>query len=105
MSARAKLSDEAISTFLASRSGWSVSAGSPNAVEKTFTFKDYPSGIAFVVRVAFAAEKRDHHPDLHVHWGRVRVDWSTHDAGGISARDTELAAIADRLYQESPPGG
>jgi 4a-hydroxytetrahydrobiopterin dehydratase len=56
------------------------------------------------VRLAFAAEKRDHHPDLHVLWGRVRVDWSTHDAGGITALDTELAEIADRIYQAQPTG-
>ena len=105
MTNRDKLPDEALQSFLEANAGWSrIDEPSP-ALSKTFSFKDYAAGIAFVVRLAFAAEKRDHHPDLHVHWGRVRVDWSTHDAGGISARDTEMAAIADRLYQESLPGG
>ena len=99
---RAKLSDEAVSAFLSAHPGWSR-LGEP-ALSKTFSFRDYAAGIAFVVRLAFAAEKRDHHPDLHVHWGRVRVDWSTHDAGGITAVDIEMAETADRIYQAHATG-
>jgi 4a-hydroxytetrahydrobiopterin dehydratase len=104
MAKRDKLTDEALRAFLSASSGWSrIDEPSP-ALSKTFPFQDYAAGIAFVVRLAFAAEKRDHHPDLQVHWGRVRVDWSTHDAGGISAVDIELAEIADRIYQASSTG-
>lgn len=98
MSMRTKLSDEALAAFISSQSGWSVSESRPPAIEKTFTFKDYPSGIAFVVRLAFAAEKREHHPDLEVHWGKVKVAWSTHDAGGITSVDAEMAEATDKLY-------
>jgi 4a-hydroxytetrahydrobiopterin dehydratase len=109
MSNRDKLTDDAIAAFLSSHPGWAcegasgpardaMSAAGLQSLVKTFSFKDYASGIAFVVRLAFAAEKRDHHPDLAVHWGKVRVTWSTHDSGGVTGVDTEMAEIADRLY-------
>ncbi len=64
---------------------------------RTFSFDSYAAGIAFVVRLGFAAEARDHHPDLHVGFRKVKVAWSTHDAGGITALDTEMAARAEAL--------
>jgi 4a-hydroxytetrahydrobiopterin dehydratase len=104
MANRDKLPDEAVGAFLSANPGWSRLSEPGPALSKTFSFKDYAAGIAFVVRLAFAAEKRDHHPDLQVHWGRVRVDWSTHDAGGITEVDVEMAAVADRIYQADPTG-
>jgi 4a-hydroxytetrahydrobiopterin dehydratase len=112
MGNRDKLTDDAIAAFVLSHPGWTCEGASGaqsdamsaaglqafQALVKTFSFKDYASGIAFVVRLAFAAEKRDHHPDLAVHWGKVRVTWSTHDAGGVTGVDTEMAEVADRLY-------
>jgi 4a-hydroxytetrahydrobiopterin dehydratase len=100
MASREKLSDESLTTVLSTRSGWSASAsaGAPAAIEKTFSFKDYPSGVAFVVRVGFAAEKRDHHPDIYLGWGKVRVGWSTHDAGGVTEVDVEMADVTERIY-------
>lgn len=103
MSTREKLSQEVISAFTSARSGWSAApptadAGEPASLTKTFTFKDYASGVAFAVRVAFAAEKRDHHPDMLLSWGRVRVAWSTHDAGGVTQLDADMADATDRLY-------
>jgi 4a-hydroxytetrahydrobiopterin dehydratase len=97
MSKRQKLSDEAIAAFVGSHPGWERAAGPPEALARTFTFDDYAAGIAFVVRVGFAAEARDHHPDLLVGWRRVRVAWSTHDAGGITALDAEMAERTDAL--------
>ncbi|MCK6589790.1 MAG: 4a-hydroxytetrahydrobiopterin dehydratase [Polyangiaceae bacterium] len=105
MAKRDKLLDEAVQEFLSANAGWSrIDEPSP-ALTKTFLFKDYASGVAFVVRLAFAAEKHDHHPDLHVHWGRVRVDWSTHDAGGITSLDIQMAAVTEQIYQATPAGG
>ncbi len=77
-----------------SQRGWRATE---SALEKSFTFESYGDGIAFVVAVGFSAEKRDHHPDLHVGWARVRVIWSTHDAGGTTVMDAELATETDRL--------
>ena len=97
MSKRQKLSDEAIAAFVGGHPGWERAEGPPEALVRSFTFDDYAAGIAFVVRVGFAAEARDHHPDLFVGWRRVRVAWSTHDAGGITALDTEMAERTDAL--------
>ena len=94
MTKRDLLSDTAISEFLTSHPGWERDGG---ALARTFAFDSYAAGIAFVVKVGFAAEARDHHPDLFVGWRKVKVAWSTHDAGGITALDTELAARCDEL--------
>ncbi len=95
MSKRERLSEQAIEAFVSSHPGWEQ-AGS--ALAKTFAFDDYASGLGFAVRLGCAAEKRDHHPDLHIGWGKVRVIWSTHDAGGVTSLDTEMAELSDRLH-------
>jgi len=95
MAKRDKLSDEAIQAFVSGHEGWSASNG---ALVKTFGFKHYGAAMGFAVHLGFAAEKRDHHPELHVSWGKVRVEWSTHDAGGITDVDREMAELTDKLY-------
>jgi 4a-hydroxytetrahydrobiopterin dehydratase len=96
MSKREKLSDEAVAAFLAGHPGWEQ-VSTPPSLAKTFTFDDYAAGIAFAVRLGFAAEAKDHHPDIHIGWRRVKVGWSTHDAGGITALDTEMAERTEAL--------
>src|SRR5262249_2006787 len=95
MTAREKLSDEAIAAFLAKAPGWERRDG---ALARTFTFKDYGGGVAFAVRVALAAERRDHRPASGIFWGRVTVAWSTHDAGGLTSLDVEMAKRSDEIY-------
>ena len=65
---------------------------------KYFRFRHYGACIAFVVQVGFAAERADHHPELVVSYGEVRVLFTTHDAGGITSRDTEMAVLVDKLH-------
>ena len=89
-----KLEDAAVDAFLKSHDGWSRVG---NAIARAYTFADFSSALGFVVRVGLAAEKRDHHPDIELGWGKARVLWSTHDAGGISALDLELAERTDSL--------
>ncbi len=96
MTKRDQLSPAAIATFLTNHTGWEHKDG---ALVKTFAFDDYPGGIAFVVQTGFAAEKRNHHPDLTVTYGKVEVRWSTHDAGGVTALDGEMAELSDRLQR------
>jgi 4a-hydroxytetrahydrobiopterin dehydratase len=96
MGTRQRLSDEVVEAFLAGHPGW-ARAGGAEALSRTFSFDDYAAGIAFAVQVAFAAEARDHHPDIHIGWRRVQVAWSTHDAGGITALDVEMAERTDQL--------
>jgi 4a-hydroxytetrahydrobiopterin dehydratase len=98
MSKRGKLEADRIEAFVATHPGWEVvDAG----LVKTFAFPRYAACIGFAVEVAFAAEKKDHHPDLTVTWGKVTVRWSTHDAGGITLLDTEMAEATQGLFDRS----
>ena len=84
----AKLSDAEITAGLSALPGW---AREGDQIVKTFDCGSFPGAVAFVVRIGFFAERADHHPDLDVRWKRVRVALSTHDAGGLTAKDLELA--------------
>jgi 4a-hydroxytetrahydrobiopterin dehydratase len=87
-----KLSEDEISQFLSLNTGWTRDG---NLLSRSFAFPSYAESVSFAVAVAMAAEKRDHHPDIVLSWGRVEVRWSTHDAGGITALDTEMARKTD----------
>ena len=95
MSKRDKLSAAGIETFVTNHDGWEHK---DNALVKTFAFDDYAGGIAFVVHVGLAADKCDHHPDLVVGYRKVEVHWSTHDAGGVTGVDVEMAELCDRCH-------
>jgi len=84
----AKLSDAEITTGLATLPDWTREG---DEIVKTFDCGTFPGAIAFVVRIGFFAEQADHHPDLDVRWKRVRVALTTHDAGGLTANDLDLA--------------
>ena len=94
MSRPSRLSDAEITTRLASIPGWSLSDG---RLRREFVFRDFSEAFGFMARVALAAEKMDHHPDWSNVWNRVVVELSTHDAGGITTFDFELAAAMNRL--------
>lgn len=79
---------------LAALSGWKHAA---KALSKTFAFPDYYRTMAFVNAVAFIAHRQDHHPDLSVHYNRVDVVYSTHDAGGVTLNDCICAAKVESL--------
>jgi 4a-hydroxytetrahydrobiopterin dehydratase len=82
------LSDAEIELGLTSLAGWTREGA---AIAKTYVFPGFPPAIAFVMRVAFLAEAMNHHPDLDIRWAKVRVGLSTHEAGGITAKDMVLA--------------
>ena len=88
MVAVATLTDAEITTGLAMLPGW---AREGDEIVKTFDCGTFPAAIAFVVRIGFFAERVDHHPDLDVRWKRVRVALTTHDAGGLTGKDLDLA--------------
>jgi 4a-hydroxytetrahydrobiopterin dehydratase len=68
------------------------------AIVREWTFADFAGAIAFVNRVAEAAEAANHHPDILVHgWNKVRLELSTHSEGGLTEADFELAARIDQL--------
>jgi 4a-hydroxytetrahydrobiopterin dehydratase len=65
-------------------------------LSKTFLFPDFQTALDFVNRVGAMAEREGHHPDIHLTWGRVDIETSTHDAGGLTESDFILAAKVDR---------
>ena len=89
-----KLSDIEIQRALGSLNGWTRKGES---LVKTFAFPTFMSGIAFVDRVAVAAEKMDHHPDLDIRYTKIAVTLSTHSAGGITVHDVNLAREMEKL--------
>ena len=70
--------------------GWAAAEGR-DAITRTFQFKDFNAAFGFMTRAALAAEKLDHHPEWFNVYNRVEVTLTTHDAGGLSQRDVELA--------------
>ena len=79
-------------------SGWVVEeAGGHQQLAKEFRFKDFLGAVDFVNRLTPVAEAAGHHPDLLVGWGRVRVQSWTHDAGGLTDKDYELARAIEAL--------
>ena len=79
-----------------SASGWKVVK--QHHLGKTFLFPDFRSALDFVNRVGAVAEELGHHPDLHLGWGRVDVETWTHDAGGLTEKDYDLAARIDQQF-------
>ncbi len=90
----APIDAEAARRFVARHPAWSLRDG---ALHRRLRFSSYADGLGFAVALGLTAERRDHHPELHVAWGSVGVVWSTHDVGGLSELDLELALETDRL--------
>ena len=88
------LSSEQISERLKSVAEWKIESGE---LVRTFQFKDFRAAMAFVNKLADAAEEAGHHPDIDIRYNKVRLALVTHDAGGITAKDFSLAATASRL--------
>ena len=74
--------------------GWSQEG---EALVKSFEFADFPAAIAFINRAAGPIDELDHHPEWTNVYNRVDVKLSSHDVGGVTERDTQLAAVLDRL--------
>lgn len=68
-----------------------------DAITRTVQFADFPQAFGFMTRVALVAEKMDHHPEWTNVWNRVDILLTTHDAGGLSPRDIELAQAIDAM--------
>jgi 4a-hydroxytetrahydrobiopterin dehydratase len=98
------LDDSAIQSALKELPGWEREG---DDIVKTFEFDGFQSAMTFVTRVAEAAEAADHHPDIDIRWNKVRLALSTHSAGGLTERDTDLAHRIERLrgeHEQHPPG-
>lgn len=91
-----RLTDAERAAGLAALSGWSLVPGR-DAITRRYQFKDFSEAFGFMTRVALAAERMNHHPEWFNVWNRVEITLSTHDAGGLTRLDLDLAAALDRL--------
>jgi len=90
------LTGEARKSALQELSGWSELQGR-DAITRTFVFRDFNEAFGFMSRVALVAEKHDHHPEWRNVYKTVEVVLSTHDAGGVTHRDIELAKAMNAI--------
>jgi 4a-hydroxytetrahydrobiopterin dehydratase len=88
------LSDDEIAAGVATLSGWSLQAGK---LHWEHTFSDFVEAFGFMSRVALLAERANHHPEWSNVYNRVTIDLTTHDCGGISQRDLDLARAINGL--------
>lgn len=91
-----KLGPDARKAALSKLKGWSDVPGR-DAITKKFVFKDFNEAFGFMTRVALVAEKMDHHPEWFNVYRTVDVTLATHDAGGVTNLDVQLAEAMDRL--------
>ena len=91
-----RLSAEARKAALEGLSGW-FEVSNREAIARTFVFKDFNEAFGFMSRIALVAEKRDHHPEWRNVYKTVEVVLATHDAGGVTALDIELARTMNAI--------
>jgi len=88
------LTPQQIDAAVAGLDGWAYTDG---ALTRTFRFADFPRAVDFVEQLADVAESMGHHPDIDIRYNKVTLRAATHSAGGVTARDVELAAALSRL--------
>ena len=88
------LTDAEVSTRVKSVPDWKIDSGE---LTRTYTFKNFLSAMDFVNSVAQIAEKGGHHPDIDIRYNKVRLALVTHDAGGLTAKDFEMAAELSKI--------
>ena len=92
-----KLTDADLEVAVQSLAGWAMVDGK---LHKEFRFPDFVHAFGFMATAAIAIEKADHHPEWFNVYNRVRVDLTTHDAGGITQKDVDLATLLDSLAKK-----
>lgn len=80
--------------FLAAHPGWALQG---ETISRTYLLPDFATAIGFVASVGVVAERAFHHPDIDIRYRRVTISLTTHDEGGLTGKDTRLAARFDRL--------
>ncbi len=88
------LSPQETETRVRSLAGWQIESGE---LVKTFTQKDFLSAVDFVNQIAKFAESAGHHPDIDIRYNKVRIALVTHDVGGLSQKDFDLAKEIEKL--------
>ncbi|WP_281226673.1 4a-hydroxytetrahydrobiopterin dehydratase [Flavobacterium aquiphilum] len=88
--------EETAGPFLENLSEWRFKE---NAIEKDFKFKNFSQALAFIVQVGVFAEKMNHHPELFNVYNKVNIRLNTHDSGGVTTKDFDLAGQIESLFQ------
>jgi len=88
------LSTQQAESLLTTLPGWQIDAGE---LVRTFKFEDFRAALRFVNQVGDLAEEAQHHPDIDIRYNKVRLALVTHDAGGLTKKDFDLAGKADKL--------
>jgi 4a-hydroxytetrahydrobiopterin dehydratase len=91
---RKKMTDAEVSAAVTQLPGWTVREGK---LHREYKFADFPHAIGFMATAAPSIEKMNHHPEWFNVYNRVIVDLNTHDAGGITQRDFDLAALLEGI--------
>ncbi len=90
-----KLTEQELSTRLQQLSGWAIKN---EKLHREFKFADFAHAFGFMTTAAVLIEKMNHHPEWFNVYNRVSIDLTTHDAGGITQKDVELARLLDYIY-------
>ncbi len=90
-------SDSSFNEYLKRRPLWTL-ASDPDQLVREFAFKDFVTAFSFMTSIALLAEQINHHPDWSNVYNKVTIKLSTHDVGGLSERDFELAKLIDNIY-------
>ncbi|MBS0187806.1 MAG: 4a-hydroxytetrahydrobiopterin dehydratase [Planctomycetes bacterium] len=95
-----KLTEAQVDAALKDVPDWGESG---DAIQRTYQFPDFVRAMSFVDKVAQAAEKSQHHPDILIRYNKVTLTLSTHDAGGITVKDFDLAKVSDQFFASLAP--
>jgi 4a-hydroxytetrahydrobiopterin dehydratase len=90
-----RLNEQEIGVRLNSLPKWTMQS---QVISRTFGFKGFLQSIDFVNQVAKIAEENNHHPDIEIHWNKVTLAFTTHDAGGLTENDFKLAQQCDKIF-------
>ena len=91
---RRKFSAEEIEESLAKLDGWKIEG---DWLKKRYEFRNFAESLEFVNKVGVIAEEADHHPDITFGWGYANIDLTTHDVGGLTHNDFDVAGEIDRI--------
>lgn len=94
-----RLDSGQIQAALAALPGWRYDASRGGMIRRDFKFGDFAHAFAFMTQIALVAQRRDHHPEWSNVYDRVEIALTTHDAGGLSQRDVDLARYADEAFE------
>ena len=92
-----KLSTNKIEESLTTLKGWSLKEG---MIEKTFKFKDFKEAFSTMTRIAFECEQQSHHPNWENVYNTLTIKLSTHDAGGVTQKDIDLAQTIENIVNK-----